>query len=107
MTDTGSIVVFITAGSHEESVKISELLLKKKKAACVTIVPGVNSMFLWKGKIDTAQENLLIVKTRAPVLEEIIQLVMQVHSYDVPEIIAMPVVGGSEDYLNWIDAEVR
>jgi periplasmic divalent cation tolerance protein len=107
VTDTGKIIVFITAESYDESQKISDLLLGMRKVACVNIIPKVDSSFWWEGKIDTAQESLLIVKSKASELDNIIKLVKQVHSYKVPEIIAMPVIGGSEDYLKWIDAEVR
>jgi len=96
------IVVLITAGSEEEARKIAELLVKEKKAACVNIVPQVGSLFRWKGKIDSARESLLLVKTTASLLSEVISLVKQVHSYEVPEIIALPIVGGSEEYLNWL-----
>jgi len=98
------MVVLITAGSEEEAHKIAELLVNEKKAAYVNIVPEVDSLFRWKGKIDSAHESLLLVKTRASLLSEIISLVKQIHSYEVPEIIALPIVGGSEEYLKWLDS---
>ena len=101
------IMVMITAGSEEEARKIAELLVKEKKAACVNIVPQVDSLFRWKGKIDSARESLLLVKTRASVVSEIISLVKQAHSYDVPEIIALPIIAGSEKYLDWLDKACR
>jgi len=101
---TGSVVVLITAGSEEEAHKIAKLVVNLKKAACVNIVPRVDSLFRWKGKIDSAHESLLLVKTRASLLSEIVSLVKQAHSYDVPEIIALPIVGGSEEYLKWLDS---
>ena len=101
---TGSIVVLITAGSEEEAHKIAKLLINEKKAACVNIVPRVDSLFRWKGKIDSARENLLLVKSRASLLSEIITLVKEVHSYEVPEIIALPIIGGSRGYLKWLDS---
>jgi len=97
-------IVLITAGSEDEARKIARLLVKEKKAACVNIVPGVDSLFRWKGKINSARETLLLVKTRAPLLSEIIGLVKEAHSYEVPEIIALPITGGSEDYLQWLDS---
>jgi periplasmic divalent cation tolerance protein len=102
-----SIVVLITAGSEEEARKIARLLVKEKKAACVNIVPGVDSLFRWKGKIDSARETLLLAKTRASLFPQIISLVKEVHSYEVPEIIALPIIGGSEDYLRWLDSACR
>jgi len=101
------IVVLITAGSEEEAHKIARLLVKQKKAACVNIVPGVDSLFRWKGKINSTRETLLLAKTRASLLPEIISLVKEAHSHEVPEIIALPITGGSEDYLKWLDTACR
>jgi periplasmic divalent cation tolerance protein len=70
-------------------------------------VPRIDSSFWWQGKLDSARESLLIIKTRASLLPEIINLVKGIHSYAVPEIIALPIIGGSEDYLKWIDGEVE
>jgi periplasmic divalent cation tolerance protein len=67
----------------------------------------VDSSFWWQGKLDSAQESLLIIKTGASLISEIIELVKSVHSYEVPEIIALPIIGGNEDYLKWIDDEVE
>ena len=107
MKQTGKVVIFITTGTEAEAHKIAELLLGQKKAACVNIVPRVESSFWWQGKLDSAWESLLIIKTKASLLTEIIELVKSVHSYEVPEIIAFPIIGGSEDYLKWIDDEVK
>ncbi len=104
MKGTDRVVVLITTGNEEEAHKIARLLVKDKKAACVNIVPRVDSLFRWKGKIDSAHESLLLLKTRASLLSEIVSLVKQAHSYDVPEIIALPIVGGSEEYLKWLDS---
>ena len=99
------VVIFITTSSGEEAQKIADTLLDQRKAACVSIVPEVNSLFWWRGNIDSAQENLLIVKTKASLLDEIVDLVKEVHSYEVPEVIALPIVGGNPDYLGWMDNE--
>jgi len=107
MKDTGKVVIFITTNSEEEAHKIAEYLLTKRKAACVNIVPKVNSLFWWQGKLDSARESLLIIKTRASLVQEVIELVKEVHSYSVPEIIALPIIGGNEDYLKWIDAQAE
>jgi periplasmic divalent cation tolerance protein len=105
--ETDKIVIFVTTGSEEEAHKVAELLLERRKAACVNIMPGVDSSFWWQGKLNSARESLLIIKTRASLLSEVIELVKSVHSYDVPEIIALPIIGGNEDYLKWIDDEVK
>ena len=107
MTETNDIVVFVATSTEEEAYGIAELLLTERKAACINIVPKVDSLFWWQGKLDSAQESFLIIKTGASLLPEIITMVKEVHSYEVPEIIAMPIIGGSEDYLNWIDSEVK
>jgi periplasmic divalent cation tolerance protein len=107
MKQAGAIVILVTTSSEEEAHKIAEMLLGQRKAACVNIVPRVDSSFWWQGKLDSAQESLLIIKTRASKLPEIIEMVKSVHSYEVPEIIALPIIGGSEDYLKWIDDEVK
>jgi periplasmic divalent cation tolerance protein len=107
LEDRKHIVIFITASSDEEARNIAKLLLDQRKAACVNIVSGVDSSFWWQGKIDAVQESLLIIKTRASVFQKVIELVKTVHSYEVPEIIALPIIGGNDNYLKWIDAEVK
>jgi len=107
MIDTGFVVVFVTVSGDDEAQKISALLLERKKVACVNTVSGVNSAFWWQSNIDTERESLLIIKTRSSVLPEVVNIIKSVHSYEVPEIIAMPVIGGNEDYLKWIDKEVK
>ena len=97
------VVLLITTSTNGEAERISRLLLERKKAACVNIISGVDSLFRWNDKLDSAQESLLIVKSRASLIPEIIDLVKGVHSYDVPEIIALPIIGGNPDYLEWID----
>ena len=104
MKKTDRIIVLITAGSEEEAHKIAESLVKGKKAACVNIVPRVDSLFWWEDKLDSARESLLLVKTKASLFPEIVELVKRTHSYEVPEIIALPIIAGSEDYLKWLDS---
>lgn len=106
MEKTGYIVVLITASSEEEAQKISQVLLEKRRVACVNVAPKVKSQFWWQGKLDNAEEFLLIIKTKASALSDVIKLVKKIHSYTVPEIIALPIVGGNEDYLDWIGREV-
>ena len=107
MKKTDRIIVLITAGSEEEAHRIAESLVKGKKAACVNIVPRVDSLFWWEGKLDSARESLLLIKTKASLFPEIVELVKRTHSYEVPEIIALPIIGGSEDYLKWLDIACR
>jgi len=107
MAKPAYIVVFITASSYEEARKIADALVSQRKAACVNIVPRVNSLFWWKGKIEDAEESLLVVKTRAKLFSEVVSTVKGIHSYEVPEIIALPVVDGNPDYLKWINEETE
>ena len=107
MKETGKIVILVTTSTEQEAHKVAEMLLGRREAAFVNFVPRVESSFWWQGKLDSARESLLIIKTRASLLPEIIEMVKSVHSYEVPEIIALPIIGGSEDYLKWIDDEVR
>lgn len=102
---TGHRVVFITAGSQEEAQRIARSLVEERLAACVNILPGIRSVYRWKGEIHEDAEVLLTAKTAESMLEPLIQRVKQLHSYEVPEIIALAVVAGSEDYLSWIDEQ--
>ena len=97
------IVILITTSSEGEARKIADLLLNERKAACVNIVPKVESLYWWQGNIESAQEYLLIVKTNTAKLKEITDLIKKVHTYEVPEIIALPIIGGNEDYIKWLD----
>ncbi len=100
------IVVLITTANKEEAQEIAQSLLEQHKAACVNIITGVDSRFWWQEQIDSAQECLLIVKSKTALLPEIIDLVKKSHSYTVPEIIALPIIGGNPDYLDWIEKNV-
>jgi periplasmic divalent cation tolerance protein len=98
-------VILITAPSTETAKEIARALLDAKLAACVNIIPVVNSLYIWEGEIYDEDEVLLIVKTRAELLDEgLIPTVQRVHPYKVPEIIALPIVKGAKNYLDWIDA---
>ena len=101
------LVVLITAGSQEEAEHLAHRLVAEMLAACVNVVPGVTSVYRWEEEIQRDQEWLLIVKTERQILDSLIQRVQVLHSYEVPEIIALPLVGGSEAYLRWISDQVH
>ncbi len=90
------------AGSQEEADAVASSVLDRRLAACVQVVGPVESRFWWEGKLDTATEWLCLIKTTEERLDEVVATVREAHSYDTPEIIALPVVGGSESYLRWV-----
>ena len=97
------VIVLITAPSTETGKEIARALLDARLAACVNILPAVNSMYVWEGDIYDEDEVLLIVKTRAELLDEgLIPPVQKLHPYKVPEIIVLPIVKGARNYLDWI-----
>lgn len=103
----GHLVVLITTGSTEEAQRIAHALVEERLAACVNIVAPIQSIYRWRGEIQTDNEALLIVKTQAQALERLAKRVKQLHSYEVPEIIALPILAGAEDYLHWIDEQTQ
>ena len=100
------IVVLITAASPDEADKLSRGLVEEKLAFCVNSVPAVKSTYFWEGKLCVDEECLLIIKTRASRFPALEKWVLENHGYDVPEVIALPVVKGSEPYLKAIDGWV-
>ena len=101
------LAVLMTAGSQEEAERVAQALVAEMLAACVNIVPGVTSIYRWEGKVQRDQEWLLVAKSRRDVLDRLVERVQALHSYDVPEIIALPLAGGSEPYLRWLDSVVE
>ena len=95
------IVVFITA-PQDMAEELSRKLVEEKLAACVNIVKEVDSIYWWKGEVERDSESLLILKTELGLLGKLVKRVKELHPYDVPEIIAIPIVGGNPDYLKWI-----
>jgi periplasmic divalent cation tolerance protein len=100
------LLVLVTTGSWEEAEAIGGSLVGERLAACVNIVPGITSIYRWQGEVQRDQEWLLVVKSRRDVLDELVNRVRELHSYDLPETIALPLVGGSAPYLAWLVGEV-
>jgi len=96
------IIVLITASSPDEAAKIGSALVEEHLAACANIVPEIRSLFYWAGKVQDESEVLMLVKSRLPLMEKLVARVTSLHSYSVPEIIAIPVVAGSKAYLEWL-----
>ncbi|KAL3504847.1 hypothetical protein ACH5RR_034688 [Cinchona calisaya] len=102
-----SIVVYVTVPNKEAGKKLAESIVKEKLAACVNRVPGVESVYEWKGEIQYDSEELLIIKTRESLLEALTEHVKANHEYEVPEVIALPITGGNLQYLEWIKNTTR
>ena len=98
-----NIVVLITTPDAAQAKTISDKLLEQKLIACANILEGVQSIFWWQGKMDQAKETLLILKSKESLFKKIVKTVRAHHSYEVPEIIALPIVDGNPDYLRWMD----
>ena len=97
------IVVLVTCGSEEEAVKIANSLVEERLAACVNMISPVRSIYRWEGKIWDEREWMLIIKTQKRRFEDLEKKVKSLHSYTVPEIIALPIIEGSASYLNWLE----
>ncbi|XP_056844170.1 protein CutA, chloroplastic isoform X2 [Raphanus sativus] len=102
-----SIVVYVTVPNREAGKKLANSIVREKLAACVNIVPGVESVYEWEGKVQSDSEELLIIKTRQSLLESLTEHVNANHEYDVPEVIALPITGGSDKYLEWLKNSTR
>jgi len=96
------IVVVMTAATSEEATRIAELLVNKKLAACVQILPDLQSVYVWKGEVQREKEVLLLAKAIRANFAELEREVRAIHSYETPEIIALPIAAGSEPYLKWL-----
>jgi len=103
---TDKIVVLSTCETEEEAVRVARHLVEKKLAACVNILPQARSVYRWKGKIEEASEFVLIVKSRRDLFDALRAEIVELHSYELPEVIALPLVDGSAEYLAWLDREL-
>ncbi len=102
-----NVVVLITAPSEEEAAEIASALVEERLAACANIVREIRSVFRWEGKIKDESEALIVAKTREALFEDLEKRVREIHSYSVPEVIAIPIVKGSEAYLSWLMEETE
>ena len=103
---TDALIVFCTCSSREEALKLAQAIVSDEVAACVNMVPLVESVYRWEGKIESAQEVLLLIKTTRERFGALQDLIVRLHSYDTPEVIAVPVVVGLEKYLAWLGASI-
>jgi periplasmic divalent cation tolerance protein len=103
---TDKIVVLTTCNSQEQGAHLARHLIEHRLAACVNILPGARSFYRWKGEVEQAEEVVLIIKSRQDAFEKLREAIAHLHSYEIPEVIALPVVDGSDAYLNWLDREI-
>ena len=104
---TLACVVYVTTPNGNKAKQLAKLLVQSKLAACVNIVPQVQSVYKWKGKVVTDKEDLLIIKTRKSHLKRLTQYIIKNHPYDLPEVISLPIEAGSKPYLKWLNLETR
>jgi periplasmic divalent cation tolerance protein len=104
---TDKIVVFSSCATQEEAERIARALVEQRLTACVSVVAGVRSVYRWQGAVETAEEWLLIVKSSRERFEALRAAIEKAHSYEVPELLALPVVDGAPNYLHWIEESVR
>jgi periplasmic divalent cation tolerance protein len=103
---TDKIVVFSTCDSEEQAGRIARELVEQRLAACVNVLPGARSVYRWKGQMEDSAEWLLIIKSRRDLMDKLRAAIGKIHTYEVPELLAVPVVDGSENYLAWLDREL-
>jgi periplasmic divalent cation tolerance protein len=101
------IIILVTAKDKGEAEKISKLLLKERLIACANIVSPVTSFFNWIGKMEKAEECLIVMKSRRDLFAKVVEHVKSLHSYEVPEVLALPIVGGSKAYLDWMSVVLK
>ncbi len=99
---TDKVVVLVTCGSNEEAERIARALVEARLAACVNILGPVRSIYRWEGKLNDDQEVLLLIKTSRAVFDQVRRAVEKAHSYEVPEVICLPIIDGAPNYLNWL-----
>jgi uncharacterized protein involved in tolerance to divalent cations len=103
---TDKIVVFTTCNSQEQAAQIARHLIEERLAACATVLPGARSFYRWKDNIENASEAVLMIKSRRDVFDKLRAAILQLNSDEIPEVIALPIVDGSDAYLSWIDGEI-
>jgi periplasmic divalent cation tolerance protein len=103
---TDKRIVLSMAGSEEEARKIAQALVERRLASCVNIVGPIHSVYRWKGAVESALEHLLIIKTTAEAFPRVRDAIRELHSYELPECVLLPIEAGSEDYLKWIGESV-
>ena len=105
--EAGAVRVVLVTAPEGAAVELARALVGERLAACVNLVPGIRSIYRWKGAVEEDDEVLLVAKTRSDCVDALAERVRELHPYEMPETLALPVVGGSADYLDWLRAETR
>jgi periplasmic divalent cation tolerance protein len=100
-------IVLTTCGDRETAERIAHRLVEQRLAACVNILPGVQSVYRWQGMVESESELLMLIKTRAPLIQEVQSTIASLHSYEVPEFLVLPISGGSDAYMAWLGASLE
>jgi periplasmic divalent cation tolerance protein len=101
------IVVYVTVGSSAEAYRLACALIEERLAACVNLIKPVQSIYRWQGRVEQSEEEFLIIKTKRDLFAPLERRIQELHSYSVPEIIALPILEGSEGYLKWLEEQLR
>lgn len=104
---TNKRIVLSTAGSEDEARKIAHHLVEQRLAACVNIIPGIESVYRWEGKIESNREYLLLIKTSSTMFPEVRDAILELHSYELPECVEIAVEDGSSEYLQWVEESLK
>ena len=104
-SDTGIRVLYVTTDKLDEAWRIGETLVAERLVACSNVLPGMQSCYRWEGKLEHANECVLILKTREALVERVVARVRELHSYAVPCVVSLPVLGGNPEYLDWVVRE--
>lgn len=104
---SGRLVVLSTVGRAEDAERIGRALVERGLAACVNVLPAVTSIYRWKGKLEQAEERLLVIKTRAERFAALREALVSLHPYEVPEVVALTIADGHQPYLDWLDESVK
>lgn len=104
---TDKVIIFVTVGNSKDATLLAKSLVEKRLAACVNLLPGITSWYWWEDKVTEDQEVLLMIKTARDQFPAVEKEVLRMHSYAVPEVVALPIVEGSNNYLNWIEESLK
>lgn len=106
-TETRIVTLLTTTTSIEEASRIARVLVRERLAACANIIPRISSVYRWDGEVQEEEETMLVIKTTATQLDALEARVVELHSYDVPELLCIPVVAGHQPYITWVNSEVE